>query len=209
MNGTSGTQGAEREGGERGNRGADRRAEIVRVQAEVLARMRFERRTQIGRQRFRNAAGDVERHAAPVVNPRQRVDLLLRARDQAFALALDLLLEELTLRAHRNVFARAHRKRAGEEPRGAGDEDGARLGDRAGHAHDQAGIRHQAIADAEHRGAQVAARRERSCRLVVRAQRALFSVLNSEGSMRPSPLRSTAAQFSLRARSPESSSRLR
>ena len=67
------------------------------------------------------------------------------------SLELELPLEELPLRSHRDVLADGHRHGAADE----GDEAGESHGRLAvvvpgGHAQDQGGVRDQAVLDAEH-----------------------------------------------------------
>ena len=106
------------------------------------------------------------------VDQRQLLRFRLRILLQLVALEADLVLEELALRAHGHVFAGGHRERAGGEcprrPRRAR----ARGSDaRARDAEDQARVGDQAVVDAEHRGAQVAAAAEVAMAVLERRRR--------------------------------------
>ena len=148
---------AERERQERIDRGAPRRAEVVRVEAQLLARERVERVRLVLHQFAAHAARLFELHAARLVDQREFFGFFFRVFVQLVALEPDLVLEHLALRAHRHVFARGHRERAGEQSRDAARQHEVRARRRTRDAHDQAGVRDEAVVDAEHRGAQVAA----------------------------------------------------
>ena len=141
-------------------RRAERRAELVGIEAELLARQRVERVLGSARSAVGELGGLPLRQAFGRVDQRQLLRLRLRVLLQLVALQRDLVLVQLALRAHRNVFAGRHRERAGRKSGDAGQQHQMRVAARAGDAEDQARVRHQAVVDAEHGGAQVAAAAE-------------------------------------------------
>ena len=116
----------------------DRRAELVGVEAELLANERVER----GHGVPEDAVGDPRRllggEALRSVGGGQLGLLLLGHRLHLGPLERDLPLEELALALHRDVLAGGHAERAGEQSGDPGEQDEPRLGGVApGHAHDE------------------------------------------------------------------------
>ncbi len=142
---------------EREDRSAPRRTEVVRVQAELLARKSVERRVVVLHEVARDAPRLVDIHAARVVDQRELLGLFFGILVEFGALEPDLVLEHLALRAHRDVLAGRHRQRARQQSRDTTGDHSAQPRARAGHAHDQARVRHEAVVHPKHRCAQVAA----------------------------------------------------
>jgi hypothetical protein len=59
------------------------------------------------------------------------------------------MLEHLLLPQHGDVFVGGHGKGSGEEPRDTGQDQNVRLDRGPGHAHDEAGVGHEPVIDAE------------------------------------------------------------
>ena len=107
----------------------------------------------LGHQLNRDLARQLRRDAALDVDLRQ---LLALARDigaELRALARQLGVLDVGLRADRNVLAGGHRHGAGNEPGDAGDEHVAVGAAGGGDAGDEAGGRQDAVVGAEHGGA--------------------------------------------------------
>ena len=104
-----------------------RRAELVRIEPQLLARERVERVLGIGDDPCASRVGFAWRQALRRVDQRQLLRLGLGILLELVALEADLVLEELALRAHRNVFARGHRERARAQAGDAGEEHDVRV----------------------------------------------------------------------------------
>ena len=108
----------------------------------------------VGEQSLRHLARGVRRNALGLVDQSQLRDLLLGDLVQLALLDLKLIGIEFARALHRQPLAQRHRKRAGQQPGDAGQQD--RLGPHAGarHAHHQAEDRDQAVVGAQDAGAQ-------------------------------------------------------
>jgi hypothetical protein len=95
-NGMSGRARAPGEGDEGRTRRAGRRAEIVGVEAKLLARQRVERLFRVGNQVGGDVAGFSERDAAGGVDQRELLGLLLGIALKPLALLRDLMLDRST-----------------------------------------------------------------------------------------------------------------
>ncbi len=67
------------------------------------------------------------------------------------------MLVHLPLRAHRNILAGGHGEGSRQQTGDTGEQDGAVVRRRTCHAENEACVRHQAVVDAEHGGAQISA----------------------------------------------------
>ena len=135
--------------------GAERRAELVRIEAELLADERVERPLRI----LEQPGGD--RLSLTLREPLSPIEgghlglLLLRHCLELGALEGDLALEQLALGLHRDVLARRHAERASQEPGDPGEQDEATLVPGCpGDAHDEREVAHEAVADPENHRAQ-------------------------------------------------------
>ena len=137
-----------------------RRAEVSRVERQLLSRQRVERVGGVLDDARRHPGRVVVRQATRLVDGGQLRRLGLGVGLQLVALGGDLVLEHLALRAHRNVLARRHRERARQQAGNPRDDDGPTLAvaaRRAHHAQDQPGVRDQSVVGAEDQRPQVAA----------------------------------------------------
>src|SRR5262249_28753534 len=97
------------------------------------------------------------------IDPTRLIDLReldrldMRIAVQLAALDIELTLQELVLRLHRDVLTGGHRDGARDETGESGEPHDPGAGIGAGDAEDQRDVRHQAVADAEHRGSSAAA----------------------------------------------------
>ncbi len=83
----------------------------------------------------------------------QLLPLGVSAFGQFLALALQIGLFRVRLRADRDILAGCHRHRAGDESRDSRDEDVARRAVRRGDADEETGGRHDPVIRAQHRSA--------------------------------------------------------
>ena len=137
-----------------------RRAQLVRIQAQLLARQRVEPAHRVRDHRLGEMLGVVLRQAARLVDQRQLRRPLRRDTGSARrAPARSGTRTSRAASAPRRTRPRPSRTR----PRAARPRPRARsrrFGARARHAQDQAGVRHQPVVHAEHGRAQVAAARQ-------------------------------------------------
>ena len=91
--------------------------------------------------------------AAKPVGGRELSGLVLRMSLELPTLDLELALQELRLRGHRDVLPRRHGKRARDEARQPGEQDDRRDRVRTRNPEDQRDVGEQAVADAEDRRA--------------------------------------------------------
>src|SRR5262245_13272485 len=143
------------EGEERARGGAPRRAELVRIEAELLAHERVKGVLGVAD----HARGDRLRfgfgEALAPVDRGELLALLIGHRLELRPLQRDLALEQLPLRLHRDVLAGAHRERSGEQAGDAREQhEVARALRRAGNAHHEGEIRDEPVGDAEDDGPQ-------------------------------------------------------
>ena len=153
----SGIAGADGERKKRRHRRSPGRAELVGVEAELLARERVERVLGVGDQPLGESARLAGGRPFARVDQRKLLRLGVGILGQLLALEPDLVFEQFALRAHRNEFAGGHRECAGGQAGDAGQHDHSRVGVGAGDAENQARVGHQAVVDSEHRRAQIAA----------------------------------------------------
>jgi hypothetical protein len=83
----------------------------------------------------------------------------IRVRRDVPPLDGELALAELPTRLDGDPFAHRHRAGAGDQAGDTGDQDVLRRDARTGDAHHEAGVRHEAVVDAQHRGTQCVAAR--------------------------------------------------
>ncbi len=157
---------ADREGDEARQRDLERGAELVRVEAELLARQRVQGGLgvghDLGRQRRRRLAIDALRP----VDELELLLLLLGLVAQLGGLHGDLALEEVALAGDADVLAGRHAERAGQQAGESGEEHGAVVRGGPGEAHDERGVGDQSVADPEHGRPG----RSRTCRRDARAR---------------------------------------
>ena len=84
------------------------------------------------------------------VDPSQDRAFLVRDLAELLALERDLVVEQLALALHRDVFADAHAERARQEAGDPRQQDETGIGGGGSDAHDQGEVRHQAVVGAEH-----------------------------------------------------------
>jgi hypothetical protein len=125
--------------------------------AEFLAGEYLERLFRPGDERAGHLARLVDIHAARSVDQREFFSFLFGVLLEFFLLEGDLVLVHVALRTHRDVFPGSHGEGAGQQPGNAGDEYRAGRGAGTRDAHDQRRIGNEAVIDAKHRGAQIAA----------------------------------------------------
>ena len=107
-------------------------------------------------QLFRHLARKRGRQAALHVDLGQLQQLALRRIPQLACLHREIGCLGIGLRLHGDVFACSHRHGARHRAGHAGQQDRRRRCATRGHAYHQAGDRHDAVVDAQHRGAQPA-----------------------------------------------------
>ncbi len=150
---------ADGEGEERRDRRAPGRAQLIGIEPELFARERIQRVLRVRDELLGDAARFGRAQALGAIDQRQLLRFGVGIFGKLVSLEADLIFEKLTLRAHRDELAGRHRKCAGGEAGDAGQQHDRRTAARAGDAEDEAGVRHQAVVDAEYRRAQSCRRR--------------------------------------------------
>ena len=89
---------------------------------------------------------------APLIDVGELHRLAKRFVDQRLALAIDLSHDQLVLSGDRDVFTGRHRDGAGQQTGHTRDTNERGIGGRAGEPENQRNIRHEPVADTEHRG---------------------------------------------------------
>ena len=151
---------AQREGGTDGEAGGRRERGLHRTRgsrarhAQLVACVCPER--VVRHQLLRDLGGEVRRQPAFDVDRRQLLPLGLRLRGELAALAREVGLLGVRLRAHRHVLAGGHRQCAGDEPGDARDQQRGPLRRGRRDADHQARDRDDAVVGAEDGGAQPA-----------------------------------------------------
>ena len=147
-----GEQRDDRSGTERGERtqgGAQRRADAAFVQADFLEDELTDRVLVVGEDGVHEHRRLLVREAAIRVGPMEDPPLLFGLFAQLFALERDLVVEQLTLAADRDVFADAHAEGAGQESGDTGEDDDRRRRVGTGDTHDEGQVGDEAVVGPE------------------------------------------------------------